>query len=155
MKKIVFIFSIFLALSAYSQNSAIKANPLGLAVGVLNASYEFGISDSNTISANFSYYDVSGVSGLGIGGEYRFYFGDEILKGWHAEPSANAFFLKDTLDTKATVFSLGATGGYQWVFGSGFLVDVFGGYNYFFGGDTLAGLDTGVPVLGASIGYAW
>ncbi|NJN50281.1 MAG: DUF3575 domain-containing protein [Polaribacter sp.] len=148
----MFIFTLS-TLSA--QTNAVKANPLGLAVGFLNAGYEFGVADTQSVMVSAAYYDNLGINGFGLDASYRFYFGDEVLKGWHAEPVAGALFLSDAANTSATVFNFGATAGYQWVFGSGFLIDVYGGYTYATGGKSLAGFDAGLPVLGFAIGYAW
>ena len=155
MKKIVFIFSMFLALTAFGQSSAVKVNPVGLAFGVANAGYEFSTSDSQSATISGLYYDVSGISGFGVGAEYRFYFGGEALKGWHAGPSLGYLSLEDDFNTSASVFSFGGEVGHQWVWNSGFLVDVFAGLGFATGGDILNGLDSTTIGIGVSLGYAW
>lgn len=145
----------FLAFSAYSQSSAVKVNPLGLAFGVANAGFEFKTSEKQSAMVSAVYYDVSGISGLGAGAEYRFYFGDEVLKGWHAGPSVGFLSLEDDFNTSASVFTIGGEVGHQWVWDSGFLVDVFAGLGFVTGGDTLAGLNSTSIGLGVSLGYAW
>lgn len=155
MKKIVFIFSMFLALTAFGQSSAVKVNPVGLAFGVANAGYEFSTSDSQSATISGLYYDVSGISGFGVGAEYRFYFGGEALKGWHAGPSLGYLSLEDDFNTSASVFSFGGEVGHQWVWNSGFLVDVFAGLGFATGGDSLNGLDSTTIGIGISLGYAW
>ena len=155
MKKIVFIFSMFLALTAFGQSSAVKVNPVGLAFGVANAGYEFSTSDSQSATISGLYYDVSGISGFGVGAEYRFYFGGEALKGWHAGPSIGYLSLEDDFNTSASVFSFGGEVGHQWVWNSGFLVDVFAGLGFATGGDSLNGLDSTTICIGVSLGYAW
>jgi len=155
MKKIVFIFSMFLALTAFGQSSAVKVNPVGLAFGVANAGYEFSTSDSQSATISGLYYDVSGISGFGVGAEYRFYFGGEVLNGWHAGPSLGYLSLEDDFNTSASVFSFGGEVGHQWVWNSGFLVDVFAGLGFATGGDNLNGLDSTTIGIGVSLGYAW
>lgn len=155
MKKIVFIFSMFLAFSAYSQSNAVKVNPLGLAFGVANAGYEFSTNEKQTVMLSALYYDVSGISGFGAGAEYRFYFAGEALKGWHAGPSVGYLSLEDSANTSASIFTIGGEVGHQWVWDSGFLVDVFAGLGYATGGDNLAGLNSTTIGIGVSLGYAW
>lgn len=145
----------FLALTAFGQSSAIKVNPVGLAFGVANAGYEFSTSDSQSATISGLYYDVSGISGFGVGAEYRFYFGGEALKGWHAGPSLGYLSLEDDFNTSASVFSFGGEVGHQWVWNSGFLVDVFAGLGFATGGDNLNGLDSTTIGIGVSLGYAW
>lgn len=145
----------FLALTAFGQSSAVKVNPVGLAFGFANAGYEFSTSDSQSATISGLYYDVSGISGFGVGAEYRFYFGGEALKGWHAGPSLGYLSLEDDFNTSASVFSFGGEVGHQWVWNSGFLVDVFAGLGFATGGDNLNGLDSTTIGIGVSLGYAW
>lgn len=145
----------FLALTAFGQSSAVKVNPVGLAFGVANAGYEFSTSDSQSATISGLYYDVSGISGFGVGAEYRFYFGGEVLNGWHAGPSLGYLSLEDDFNTSASVFSFGGEVGHQWVWNSGFLVDVFAGLGFATGGDNLNGLDSTTIGIGVSLGYAW
>ncbi|WP_296637633.1 DUF3575 domain-containing protein [Polaribacter sp.] len=151
------MFLCFLVFNSTSaQTNAIKVNPLGLAFGVANAGYEFTTSDSQTATISGIYYGVPGIKGFGVGAEYRFYFSTkEALKGWHAGPSVGYFSLEDDFNTSASVFSIGGEAGHQWVWDSGFLVDVFAGLGFVTGGDTLSGLNTTSAAIGVSIGYAW
>ena len=57
--------------------------------------------------------------------------------------------------TLASVFSFGGEVGHQWVWNSGFLVDVFAGLGFATGGDSLNGLDSTTIGIGVSLGYAW
>ena len=156
MKRILILVIALISFSAVNaQTSVIKANPLGLAVGVANAGYEFAMGESNSLTVSGTYYKVSGISGIGAGAEYRWYFGEENLKGWHAGPSAGFFSLEDNANTKATVFTFGGEGGHQWIFDNNFVVDVFAGVGYLSGGDTLAGLNATAISIGVSLGYAW
>lgn len=156
LKKFVFGLALVFSCALYSQNNAIKVNPLGLAFGVANAGYEFSTSENQTATISGLYYNVSDISGFGVGAEYRFYFSSkEAFKGWHAGPSIGYLSLEDDSNTSASVFSLGGEIGHQWVFGSGFLIDVFAGVGYVTGGDDLSGLNSTAIGLGFSLGYAW
>ena len=156
MKRILILVVALISFSAVnSQTSVIKANPLGLAVGVANAGYEFTMGEKNSLTVSGTYYKVSDISGIGAGAEYRWYFGEEVLKGWHAGPTVGFFSLKDNANTKATVFTFGGEAGHQWIFDNNFVVDVFAGLGYVTGGDKLAGLNATAVSLGVSLGYAW
>jgi hypothetical protein len=156
MKKLLLLSVLCLTFHMTSgQTSAVKANPIGLAFGIANAGYEFTTSDSNSVTVSGLYFNISDITGVGAGAEYRWYFDKEAITGWHAGPTVSFFSLEDVFDTSATVFSFGGQVGHQWVFDSGFLVDVFGGLAYAAGGDDLSGFNTAAISLGVSIGYAW
>lgn len=140
---------------ASSQTNVIKANPLGLAFGIANLGYEFSTTESQSMTVSGLFFSVLDVEGYGAGLEYRFYFDKEAITGWHAGPSVGYFKLEDIFDVSASVFSVGAEIGYQWVFGEHFALDVFGGYGANIGGDDLSGLNAGAPTVGLSLGYAW
>jgi len=156
MKKIIStIFLLFVFSSLIAQKNAIKANPLGLAFGALNAGYEFAVGDNQTVTISGIYYDFSGIYGVGVGAEQRFYFSTkEAFKGWHAGPSIGYASLQDNGDT-AGIFSFGAEVGHQWTFRSGFLVDLFGGLGFVVGGESLGNINSTLASVGVSIGYAW
>ena len=150
MKKII-VLSLVL-LSNYvgnAQESAIRVNPFALLWGSDLVSYERAITDNS-----------SGIVGIGIGGynmgtakysntgaelQYRYYF-DEVLNGWYAGGLAAYTSGKVTIDdtpiitgskvtfaeseTTFTSLRLGAKGGYQWIWNSGFLLDVNLGMAY-------------------------
>ena len=156
MKKILFLCVFLLTFQfASSQTSAIKANPLGLAFGIANVGYEFSTSDSQSLTISGQYFDILDIKGAGAGLEYRFYFDQEAITGWHAGPSIGYFKLEDIFDVSASVFSINAEIGHQWVFGEHFLLDVFGGYGFYTGGDDLSGFNTSGGMFGLSLGYAW
>ena len=160
MKKLIVTTLIFfsLALTINAQEQAIKANPIGLAFGVANAGYEFATNDAQTLSISGLYYNISDVSGFGLGAEYRFYFSsNQALRGWHAGPAAGYFGLSDNFDNSAGFFSVGGEAGHQWIFGEHFLLDVFAGVTFITGNSESlnASFDSLAIGLGVSLGYAW
>ncbi len=156
MKKILVLGMLFFAFNiTNAQTNVIKANPLGLAFGIANAGYEFTTSDSQTATISGLYFNVSDITGFGAGAEYRFYFADEAIRGWHAGPSLGYFSLEDNSNNSASVFSIGGEVGHQWIFGEHFALDVFAGLGFNTGGDSLAGFNSTAASLGVSIGYAW
>lgn len=160
MKKLFFasIIAVFAITNIQAQDYAIKANPVGLAFGVANAGFEFSTGESQSLTIAGLYYNISDVSGFGVGAEYRFYFSSgEALRGWHAGPSIGYFSLEDDFNNSASFFSVGGEIGHQWIFGEHFLLDVFAGLGYVSGSsdDLAVSVNSTAVSLGVSIGYAW
>ena len=158
MKKIIGVFIANLAFSfSNAQESAIKANPIGFAFGIANVDYEFALNDTQTVIVSALFYKTSNVTGFGVGGEYRFYFSDEALRGWHAGPTAGFFSVKGSgslSNTSSSIFVIGGEGGHQWILNEHFVIDAFATLGFISGGGDLdvSGI---APGIGASIGYAW
>ena len=159
MKKLILItVAIFSFSLASAQEQAIKANPIGLAFGVANVGYEFSIKDAQTLTISGLYYNISDISGVGFGAEYRFYFSEkEVLRGWHAGPTVGYFSLSDDFDNSASVFNVGGEIGHQWILKEHFLIDTFAGVSLLAGGsDSFATSFSSVAInIGVSLGYAW
>jgi hypothetical protein len=121
------------------QKQAVKVGPLGFLLGNYNVRYEKGISEKGAfqVGANFYDYDLIGLgtTGFGLDAGYRHYF-KQSIKGGYIFPSVgydfNSTSASSTDDTKLSFsnFGLGATVGYQWVGGGGFVVDLGLGYGY-------------------------
>ncbi len=163
---------------ANAQESAIKANPLALLGGSDLLSYEFGIGESSTlvIGGGIGGYKLGGFKYSSFGGEvqYRYYF-DEKLKGWYGGARAgfnsgkvktdfSGLFGDDSSnsETNFTAFGGGVMGGYQFIIGSGFVIDLNLGASFTsFSYDTNDGVfDTldgsGIfPRFGFGLGYAF
>ena len=156
MKRILILGMLLFAFNiTNAQTNIVKANPLGLAFGIANAGYEFATTDSQTATISGIYFNILDIAGVGAGLEYRFYFGGEALKGWHAGPTVGYFSLEDDFNNSASVFSAGGEAGYQWIFGKHFALDLFAGYAAILGGDDLSGFNDSATSLGVNLGYAW
>ncbi len=155
MRKFLLVGALFLAFNfTNAQENVIKVNPIGLAFGAANAGYEFTTADSQTATISGLYFSVDDISGGGLGAEYRFYFTGEAVNGWHAGPSLGYFSLSDDNES-ASIFSIGAETGRQWIIGEHFALDLFAGYGFLIGADNLSGLSASAASFGISIGYAW
>lgn len=146
MKKFVLFAALFAAVSfANAQtaphSNAIKINPLSLIFATGNVSYEraTAANQSFQLGVFYSGVSISGIkySGLGITPEYRFYFAGQkqALNGVYAAPFLRYqnFSLKDKdTDDKASFnsFGGGAIIGWQKMWGSGFVLDIFAGPSY-------------------------
>ena len=126
----------FLFMAAMNaQDNIIKTNPLGLAFGNLNATYEKVLNEKSSVlgSINFTYriFGVD-VNALGLGGAYRFYFSHakkQVPAGLYINPQIG-FNFGSVDDLSYNAFSLGAEVGHQWVWESGVVLDLGIGPNY-------------------------
>ncbi|HHC78894.1 MAG TPA: DUF3575 domain-containing protein [Flavobacteriia bacterium] len=156
MKKLFLVVALVAFSFSNAQEQAIKVNPVGVAFGVANAGYEFSLKEDQTLTIAALYYNISDISGIGAGAEYRFYFSThEALRGWHAGPNIGFFSLEDDFNNSATVFSLGGEVGHQWIFGEHFVVDVFANLGAVFGSSSTLDVNSTAVGLGVSLGYAW
>ena len=179
MKKVVFSAAILLfstALFAQSdvQPNVIKLNPLGAVIGSVNIGFEHALNDQSSvvILPSFGMIKSSGFkyTTYGIGAEYRFYFKETAPKGTYVAPGVSAQFGTakiedsnggDNSKTNISGFSAKAIIGHQWIWNSGFVLDLNGGIQYvnfnfkdksgdFAGKNALSGV---LPALSVSFGY--
>jgi hypothetical protein len=171
MRKLIIVLAAVLLISVsanaqrgnYSQ--AIKANPLGLALGIFNAEYEFRLGTNNSLGISGNYWTLfSDWNAYGVGATYKWYFdafntGANALAGLGVGPALSADFW--TYNTGAglfnydggTTFRVGAEATYKWIFG-GFVVEP--GMNFMFVVSEVTGLGTISPFgIIFNIGYAW
>lgn len=131
-----------LSINAQSENepkNTLKANPLGLIIGIGKINYERKLSETTSAQLGASYFNYSAdglsLSGLALAPEYRFYTGDAALKGFFLAPflKYNNVTLKDEdqgFKGSLNAFAIGAKGGFQWLLGKqeSFVIDLaFGG----------------------------
>lgn len=177
MRKFFGTLTLILALfsAAQAQQHVIKTNPIGLAIGNFNGTYERVLNDKSSVlvSANYLYrlFGID-VSSLGAGVGYRYY----LTHGKKAVPTG--FYLQPQIGFGAGAitatredeeqriryytFSLGAEIGYQWSWESGFTLDLGLGPNITtFRGDVMAedfgrsSLTTPLPSMTVAVGYAF
>jgi hypothetical protein len=180
MKKIILTaVAVFGFAFTYAQENVIKANPLALLGGSDLVSYELKLGEKSSISLG------AGVGGYNFGGlkystsgaelQYRYYF-DEALKGWYAGAQAgfisgkvkqdfSGFFGTsiegNSTETKFTGIKVGGKAGYQWVLGSGFVIDLnlgaaYNSFKYKGDGDFSTLKGSGVlPTFAVALGYAF
>jgi Protein of unknown function (DUF3575) len=182
MKKvIVSIFALALTTGAIAQKggeagpqNVIKVNPLGLIFGQASLGYERAISEKSSfvIAPSFGGFKLGGFkyNQFGLGAEYRFYLSKTKMapEGFYAAPGA--FFSsgkvqESATDTKVNFTSFGgkAVIGNQWIFKSGFVIDLNGGIQVssFKYKDNNSSVFSGLkgsgvfPALAFSIGYAF
>lgn len=185
MRKVLFVSMMFLgALTVNAQESkgqnVIKVNPLGLLFGSANVGFERALNEKSSfvIAPQFGGFKFGGVkySSIGAGAQYRFYLSKtkNAPEGFYAAPALSFVSGKvkwDSFDsaeeeeeekTNFSSFGGGAMVGNQWIFKSGFVIDLGGGVMYqnfsYKDGEGDAGFSSlkggGVfPALSFSLGY--
>ena len=134
------LFITFIGSSAAQQTQAIKVGPLGFLFGNYNLRYEKGIGEKSSVQIGANYFDYEildvGATGFGVDLSYRYYF-KQAIEGAYVSPALNLDFASTSNgftddNVNFTTMGLGATVGYQWVAGGGFVVDLGLGYGYNF-----------------------
>jgi len=150
MKKLLLItvFSLFAMPNIQAQENAIKVNPLAILGGIDLVSYERALSDntSGLISAGYAGFKIDDVTYKSFGGglQYRYYL-EEALNGWYAaaivayesggveaETISNNSSLVYYSKRNFTAFGCGFKAGYQWLWDSGFTLELNLGSTYRF-----------------------
>ena len=152
--------------------NVVKVNPLGLLFGSASVAYERAINEKSSIQVNGSFggLSVGGVKYTNFGGglDYKIYLSKtkSAPEGFYASPGAGFYSLKvkevGGTSVSGSGFIVKGVVGNQWIWESGFSLDLFGGINYYAGGKIKGsgGVEytkfNGVlPALGVSIGYAF
>jgi Protein of unknown function (DUF3575) len=188
MKKvIVSLVAVIATVGAFAQKggseggpqNVIKVNPLGLIFGAANVAYERALNEKSSIviAPSFGGFKLGGFkySQFGLGAEYRFYLSKTKTapEGFYAAPGLGFTTGKTKVEdffgsgsepeAKFTSFGGKVVIGNQWIFNSGFTIDLNGGISYqsFSYKDNENTLFTGLkgngifPSLAFSIGYAF
>jgi len=163
MKKLLLLLAFVAGSFAMNaQSSVIKANPIGLAFGAFNACYEKVISDKSSVVLSGSFFsggigDVD-VTSFGAGAGYRFYITKkEAPRGFYAQPTVGFGSGSESLtDVSYLQLGIGVDLGYQWVWESGFALDLGIGPNYRIVLSDEASVGNGIgPSAVVAIGYAF
>lgn len=132
-------------LQAQVRSNVVKFNPLSLAVGTFNFSYERALNDSKALQLGVYFTsigtDALKYSGYGITPEYRIYLSQSkgAPEGWHVSPFLrySSFSLSTSVEgneESATMntFGGGVVAGHQWLFGKSdrISLDMFIGPKY-------------------------
>ncbi len=152
MKQLILCFSIlYLCNVAVAQNvrrfddqeyrSALKFNLLSPIVGAISVSYENSLNKDASFIATASYFTgqidntTEPIRGFAASLEYRFYTGDEAMRGLYLQPYARYQYFKDiqTKTDELSVPGLGLLAGYQYIFVKRIVFDMNLGPAYNFG----------------------
>ena len=155
---------IFMSTTVFAQKNIVKAG--FIASGGVNSGvqYERSVSSRISIAGQLGYatiFDVwsgDNTNGLAVYLEGRYYFSKDkdLMEGWHAGIYLNYMDTKNKSDItpfNQDNFSLGAVGGYQWVFASHITLDTLFGAGYMTIDDEFS-KDSGIyPLVGLNLGY--
>ncbi|MDX1684529.1 MAG: DUF3575 domain-containing protein [Saprospiraceae bacterium] len=145
----------------------IKTNPFATSVGLINTTYEMRASEKSSLLFRLDFmlgdfFDLTNGIGGGIGYRYYFTFKKRMVpEGFYIQPLVYGFLSleeaeDDFYEYEAEDFGLvGFQLGYQWIWNSGFSVDLGIGPGYRFPEDEYSDFSTINPVFSAMIGYAW
>lgn len=138
-------------------NQSISANPIGLAFGLFNATYEQALNAENSFTVGANYWGYAGWTAFGISGSYRWYLfqdSEKMLKGLSFGPLVSFGMWGYENDTYAnsTSLSVGGEIAYKWVF-DGFVVEPNAQIS--FNVLSIDGLSYRPFGIGVSLGYAW
>ncbi len=187
MRKRIVAISVLLFGAMHAQQSSIKVNPISVIAGGGNdlLSYERKFSDHSTggVGAGFTSFKSDGDKYYSIGGSlfYRYYT-KEAFRGFYASGLIgvgggnrryDTYYFVDGTNTglfagegkdKFTTFGFGGKLGYQWVWKSGFTLDLNAGLSYMFFSykgdrsvsDARSAKANGIlPALGVALGYSF
>ena len=169
MKKLIlsFVF-VALAFGLNAHSNVVKTNPLALAFGDFNATFERVLNTKSSIQISGHYMfrlfgEEVNLGGLGLG--YRYYITHAkkpVPSGFNITPQGVFSFgnvkNEDGTSTGANSFGIGAEIGYQWAWESGFVLDLGIGpmYRFLSGTGDAEGNTSGFwPSATLAIGYAF
>ncbi|MFC0182434.1 Protein of unknown function [Pseudarcicella hirudinis] len=160
MKKLLLCLSIISAVNCVSNAQIIKIAPVTFAFGIINAGYEKQLTEKSSIFPSASIYARSGVSGIGLGLQYRRYLSasKSFPAGFFFAPEVQygSFKQKDSNDYSYSAYSLGAQIGYQWALGDNFTIETSIGPAYWFTSaskNISITYDGPLPSIGFNLGY--
>jgi hypothetical protein len=140
------------------RSSMIVINPLKFLL-FYNISYFHKINDGTAIGIGIQAPTISGIDGIGVNAEVRFYPRGRNLRGFYFAPNVSYNHLSIE-DVSSSPFSIGALVGWQWFPGDQFAMGLGIGIDYYFGSvsdddDDFGRYDGTAPLLRFDIGYAW
>ena len=157
MKKLLILVAfVAFGMNVNAQSTTLKTSPGALAFGFFNACYEKVISDNASFQLSggaFFGFGDDDITAFNLGAGYRMYVTKkEAPRGFYIMPQAGVNF-----GTDANSLGIGADLGYQWVWDSGFVLDIGLGpnYNIPLGDDTSDDFDGIFPRIILAVGYAW
>lgn len=177
MKKIIIsliALAFFLGANAQEVKNVVKVNPLGLLFGNASLSYERLLNEKSSVQLNANYGSWSlletTISSVGAGLDYRMYISKTKVapNGWYLSPGASFSNVSysstdingDEITGAVSSIGLKVDGGYQWVWDSGFELELFLGAGYGIATGSSEGVSLGsatgiTPRLGIALGWGF
>ncbi|MFZ0452738.1 MAG: hypothetical protein WCE54_18095 [Ignavibacteriaceae bacterium] len=140
------------------RSDMIIINPLKFIL-FYNISYLHKINDKVAIGGGIQSPTLSGINGVGINAELRFYPKGNNMKGFYLAPNVSYNNLSSNgSSSSVSISSIGGLFGWQWFPGDQFAMGLGIGVDYYFLSGNESGygrLDGTAPALRFDIGYAW
>lgn len=165
-KKItILVFGIFLTGSIMAQDhgkNIIKTNPLALAFGSFNLTYEMAFSDAMSFQVKGNFFNRllgTEVSGFGVDAGVRYYITNKnnpAPEGFYVGPKFGYnSFEEELTGEKASTIGIGGLVGYQWIFDVGVTLDLGVGPTYLIAGESSTNAEFSgiIPNLSFAVGY--
>lgn len=142
--------------------SIIKTNPLGLAFGIINLTYERALSQSTSFQIKGMFFNKllgTEVSGVGVEGGFRYYITNSTKpapEGFYVGPAISySSITEKSTDVSVSTVGIGAIIGYQWIFDSRVALDLGIGPSYIIAGESTTTTDFSgfVPNFSFAVGY--
>jgi hypothetical protein len=140
------------------RDNMIVINPLKFFL-FYNISYFHKISDKVALGGGFQIPTISGLGGIGVNAEFRYYPSAKTLRGFYFAPNIS-YNRVTTFDDAASAFSIGTLIGWQWFPGDDFAIGLGIGIDYYTGVNSqdysaYSNISGTVPAVRFDIGYAW
>jgi hypothetical protein len=140
------------------RSNMIVINPLKFLL-FYNISYFHQLESGTVIGFGIQSPTISGLNGIGINAEVRFYPSGKNMRGFYIAPNISYNNLSsDESSSSVSVTSVGGLLGWQWFPGDQFAMGLGIGMDYyFFSGDddSYNKINGTAPALRFDIGYAW
>ncbi|HRP02317.1 MAG TPA: hypothetical protein PLE30_06685 [Candidatus Kapabacteria bacterium] len=138
-------------------NQTITVNPIGLAFGLFNVTYEQALTPENSFTAGIVYWGYGGWTAFGASASYRWYLfqdDEKMLKGLSFGPLVNLgmWSYENNTYSSSTSLGVGAELAYKWII-DGFTVEPIAQLN--FNVLSIDGLQYRPFGIGINLGYSW
>jgi hypothetical protein len=140
------------------RNDLIVINPLKFLL-FYNLSYFHKFSENVIVGGGFQAPTISGIEGIGINAEVRFYPKGNNMRGFYVAPNFSYNHLSAD-EVSSDPVSLGVLVGWQWFPGDQFAMGLGIGVDHYFGSisdddEDFGNYDGFAPALRFDIGFAW
>ncbi|MEE9431036.1 MAG: hypothetical protein V3V16_08355 [Melioribacteraceae bacterium] len=125
-----------------------------------NISYFHKISDKVALGGGFQIPTITGLGGIGVNAELRYYPSAKTLRGFYFAPNISYNNFTVVRDEGFSTFSIGGLVGWQWFPGDDFAIGLGLGIDYYTGSvdkydSDFSNYSGTLPAVRFDIGYAW
>ncbi len=141
------------------RNNMIVINPIKFIL-FYNISYFHKVSNNVALGGGFQIPTISGLGGIGINAELRFYPSAKTLRGLYFAPNISFNRVTSTDKSANVLFSIGELIGWQWFPGDDFAIGLGIGIDYYTSTkfdeySAYPNINRIAPALRFDVGYAW